>query len=117
MGMRIGGSIEDRLRASFKLFDRNHDGVLSRAELSELICLVDYHKQYYDHLCSGRILNNAGKIRLRNKAHKQSIDLVNKIFQVADTDNSNSIDIEEFVTGFVSNQDLLAVLNLFSPGM
>ena len=114
MGVRLGGSNEDRLRASFTLFDKNHDGTLSRSELEELISLVEFHKQYYEFLISGRILTNAGKLRLRKKVNKAAEDFVNKLFQKADEDHSNSIDIEEFVSIFAKETSTMAALNLFA---
>jgi Ca2+-binding EF-hand superfamily protein len=116
MGVRMGGSIEDRLRASFNMFDRNHDGELTRSELVEVISLVEFHKQYYEQLCTGRILNNAGKIRLREKTDKIATDTVNRLFQKADADNSNTINVDEFVAGFLQDSESMSVLNLFQKG-
>lgn len=116
MGIRMGGSAEDRLRASFRLFDKNGDGELSRSELTEVISLVEFHKQYYEYLVGGRILNNTGKVRLREKTDKSAEEIVNKFFNDADTDNSNSIDIEEFVAAFSKDPQSMSVLNLFSQG-
>jgi Ca2+-binding EF-hand superfamily protein len=115
MGLRLGGSNEDRLRASFALFDKNHDGHLSRSELHELISLVEFHKSYYECLVNGRLLTNAGKLRLRKKTNKAAEDFVNKLFAEADTDNSNSIEIEEFIAIFSKDSNTMAALNLFAP--
>ena len=112
----MGGSAEDRLRASFRLFDMNGDGELSRSELTEVISLVEFHKQYYEYLVGGRILNNTGKLRLRQKTDKAAEELVNNLFNDADTNNSNSIDIEEFTAAFSKDPNTLAVLNLFANG-
>lgn len=112
--MRMGGSAEDRLRASFKMFDKNNDGSLSRAELVELISLVEFHKHYYNYLKGGRILTSTGKIHLRQETDKVASAFVKQLFKLADTDNSGTIDIEEFVTGFMDNTDAMAAINLFA---
>ena len=114
MGVRLGGSNEDRLRASFGLFDKNHDGSLTRSELQELISLVQFHKQYYEFLVGGRILTNAGKLRLRKKVDKAAEDFINEMFSKADEDHSNTIDMEEFVSVFVKDSGTMAALNLFA---
>lgn len=116
MGLRMGGSAEDRMKASFKLFDKNGDGELSRDELTEVISLVEFHKQYYEFLVAGRILNNGGKVRLRQQTDKTATEFVNKFFNDADTNNSNSIDIDEFVTALSKDSKALATLNLFAQG-
>jgi len=114
MGMRLGGSAEDRLRASFKMFDKNSDGSLSRAELVELISLVQFHRRYYEYLKGGRILTNTGKIRLRQETDKAAVTFVKKLLSLADTDQNGAIDVEEFVTGFLADSDALAAINLFA---
>lgn len=114
MGMRLGGSAEDRLRASFKMFDKNNDGSLSRSELVELISLVQFHKRYYEYLKGGRILTNTGKIHLRQETDNAANTFVKKLITAADTDQNGSIDIEEFVSGFMADSHAMAAINLFA---
>lgn len=40
MGVTFGGTIDQKLRASFEIFDRNGDGSLSKDEVRQMLTMV-----------------------------------------------------------------------------
>lgn len=108
------GSVEDRLRASFKLFDKDQNGELSREELIDIVALVDFHKKVYEMLSHGNIPSTAMKLNVREATKKDAVKIVDALFSKADTDHSNSISLDEFVTAFAGDSKAQETINLFS---
>lgn len=86
--------------ASFHIFDTNNDGSLSRDELKLKIRAV---------LKGKRMAHNFSAMYSKI-LDKETDQVVDKIFDLIDTDKNGTIDVEEFVTGFAENAEVSELL-------
>jgi len=87
LSILLKGSLEDRLRWTFQVYDVNKDGVLSRGEVRDVTGAI------YD------LMGHPNGERLKSEANDQIIDRRAEIaFQKMDLDQDGVITLEEFIT-------------------
>eukprot|EP01107_Rhizomastix_libera_P017368 TRINITY_DN810_c0_g1_i1.p1 TRINITY_DN810_c0_g1~~TRINITY_DN810_c0_g1_i1.p1 ORF type:complete len:194 (-),score=45.56 TRINITY_DN810_c0_g1_i1:113-694(-) len=101
LGVTYGGSVDQKLRASFEMFDINGDGQLTRAEVREMFILIVKQKW-----------------KMQNPTHKGQPpamnaeelvvvdDIIGTVFDKVDLDKNGTLDVEEFITGFSKHPDV-----------
>jgi len=112
-GMTRAGTVEQRLGASFELFDENGDGVISQDEVRNILRLLVQQKmamarfQATGHKCC------ASSQKLDEKT-LASIDRVVAItFAKVDTDKNGTIDKDEFIQGFATHPEICSFFKQF----
>jgi len=87
LSILLKGSLEDRLRWTFQVYDVNKDGVLSRAEVRDVTAAV------YD------LMGHPNGERQKSEANDQMIDKRAELaFQKMDLDQDGVITLDEFLT-------------------
>lgn len=94
----LRGSVYERLRWTFKLYDVNGDGCISRAELSEIVVAV--------HELMGR---RAHQVEDDRKAREQ----VDRVFRKLDLNQDGVITIEEFMESCLKDDVITKSLQMF----
>jgi len=112
-GMTRAGTVEQRLGASFELFDENGDGVISQDEVRKILRLLVQQKmamarfQQTGHKCAA----STQKLDPKTLA---SIDRVVAItFAKVDTDKNGTIDKDEFIKGFATHPEICSFFKQF----
>ncbi|XP_031179476.1 guanylyl cyclase-activating protein 2-like [Sander lucioperca] len=77
----LRGKLEDKLRWSFKVYDRDGNGCLDRQEVRHLVKIINKIKRHND--------PDAGNIE----------DICDRIFNLVDKNNDSQISLEEFIEG------------------
>ncbi|TDH17393.1 hypothetical protein EPR50_G00008980 [Perca flavescens] len=77
----LRGKLEDKLRWSFKVYDRDGNGSLDRQEVRHLVKIINKIKRHND--------PTAGNID----------DICDRLFDLVDKNNDNQISLEEFIEG------------------
>jgi len=112
-GMTRAGSVEQRLAASFELFDENGDGVISKDEVRAILkmlvqqkmAIASFQKTGKKHSASSQVLDTKTLM---------SIDrVVDLTFAKVDTDHNGTIDKEEFVQGFATHPEICSFFKQF----
>lgn len=98
----LRGSVYERLRWTFKLYDLNGDGCISRNELSEIVHSV--------HELMGRRPNQIDDDR---KAREQ----VEKVFRKFDLNQDGVITIEEFLETCLKDEAITKSLQMFDTDL
>lgn len=98
----LRGSVYERLRWTFKLYDLNGDGCISRSELSEIVQSV--------HELMGRRPNQTDDDR---KAREQ----VEKVFRKFDLNQDGVITIEEFLETCLKDDTITKSLQMFDTDL
>lgn len=98
----LRGSVYERLRWTFKLYDLNGDGCISRSELGEIVQSV--------HELMGRRPNPADDDR---KAREQ----VEKVFRKFDLNQDGVITIEEFLETCLKDDTITKSLQMFDTDL
>ncbi|KAI8893716.1 hypothetical protein BC833DRAFT_607457 [Globomyces pollinis-pini] len=93
------GTIEERLKWSFKLFDLDEDGYISQAEM---LAIVD------------SIYRMVGQTNDLPDDEKTPTDRVEKVFRLMDLDQDGLLSLQEFVNGGQLDPTILNSLNLYS---
>lgn len=92
------------ISASFHAFDTNNDGTLSREELKPKIRAVLRKKE--------QLFNPSTSFLATLDVETDLV--VDYIFDLIDEDDSNSVDIKEFVVGFSKNKRVVTLLRELS---
>lgn len=98
----LRGSVYERLRWTFKLYDLNGDGCISRGELNEIVQSV--------HELMGRRPNQTDDDR---KAREQ----VEKVFRKFDLNQDGVITIEEFLETCLKDDTITKSLQMFDTDL
>ncbi|KAF7286212.1 hypothetical protein GWI33_006900 [Rhynchophorus ferrugineus] len=94
----LRGSVYERLRWTFKLYDINGDGCISRGELSEIVIAV--------HELMGR---RAHQVEEDRKAREQ----IDRVFRKLDLNQDGVITIEEFMESCLKDEVITRSLQMF----
>jgi len=98
MGLKNGGSTEQKLRGSFMLFDKDHSGSLERSEV--IGCFQAYYRANLYRKYVDLNKKKPKDIALPEAQKNEIANLVGELFDKLDVDKSGTIDIQEFVNGF-----------------
>lgn len=112
MGVTFGGTVNQKLRASFHIFDKDGNGSLSKDEVRDMLrmVIVQVMRAQY-RTAHGK---SASKSVTLDTAANAKIDaVVEEVFTRVDKDHSGSIDIDEFERGFAENPEMLAFFKQF----
>jgi len=91
----LKGTLEDRLRWTFQVYDVNKDGVLSRAEVREVTAAI------HD------LMGHPNGERQKSEANDQMIDRrAERAFQRMDIDQDGVITLEEFLTSCLEDKKM-----------
>ncbi|XP_034722715.1 guanylyl cyclase-activating protein 2-like [Etheostoma cragini] len=77
----LRGKLEDKLKWSFKVYDRDGNGGLDRQEVRQIVKIINKIKKHND--------PDAGNIE----------DICERIFDLVDKNNDRQISLEEFIEG------------------
>lgn len=97
----LRGSVYERLRWTFKLYDLNGDGCISRGELGEVISAV--------HELMGRNHHELDD--------KKARDQVDRVFKKLDLNQDGVITIEEFLEACLKDDIVTKSLQMFDTGL
>ncbi|KAH3763014.1 neuron-specific calcium-binding protein hippocalcin [Pelomyxa schiedti] len=84
------GTLEQKLEASFAVFDSDGNGYLTRSEIASILELIAKQQKVLDAAMKREITTS----------------LVPKIFAAVDTDHNEKIDKNEFIQGFKANPQI-----------
>jgi Ca2+-binding EF-hand superfamily protein len=105
MGAVYGNSVEQKLDASFKLFDANRDGMLSREELDNM--LTRTLRSWLSQASKKKVVEVPEEYKTKIK------QILDQIFETIDTDKNGYIDKDEFKRGFSEHPDICAFFKQF----
>ncbi|XP_047436389.1 guanylyl cyclase-activating protein 2-like [Mugil cephalus] len=91
----LRGRLEDKLKWSFKVYDRDGNGCLDRKEVKHIIKIINKIKKH----------NDPGATENVN-------DICDRIFQLVDKNKDSKISLEEFIEGAEKDPWLLDQLKL-----
>lgn len=109
MGVTFGGTVQQKLRASFAIFDKDGNGSLSKEEVRDMLRMVIQQVMRAQARDKSAVKGNL----LDDAANAKIDQVVEEVFDRVDTDRSGSIDINEFETGFSENPQMLAFFKQF----
>lgn len=98
----LRGSVYERLRWTFKLYDLNGDGCISRSELGEVVQAV--------HELMGRRPNQP-------EDDRKARDQVDRVFRKLDLNQDGVITIEEFLEACLKDDLVTRSLQMFDTGL
>jgi len=101
----LGTNIEEKLRASFTLYDVNGDNVLTREEVINTLSMFALQQYKKDHK-----IPLYRRIETSEDQKKKLKKLVDEVFRKCDKDKNGTLDMEEFVKGFSENQEVCKLL-------
>ena len=105
MGLSNGGSVEQKLRGSFMLFDKDHNGQLERDEV--ITCFQTLlHSSLYKRYVETHDGKKPKDLVLTDAQKTEISTVVGALFDTLDVDKSGTIDMDEFVNGFKTHPDL-----------
>ena len=81
MGVTHGGTIDQKLRASFDLFDKNGDGVLCKAEIREMFVSIVKQKRAAERFRATGIRTAAADEPVDAKALAAIDGVINTVFE------------------------------------
>lgn len=113
MGVLHWGSIEQKLKASFSLFDKNGDGQLSPKEINEMFVSMVKQKRAGELSEKTKTKVLTSTITLSEKDLDSINRVVLTVFEKVDTDKSGEIDYQEFITGFTTHPDICGFFKQF----
>eukprot|EP01090_Pellita_catalonica_P023412 TRINITY_DN9631_c0_g1_i1.p1 TRINITY_DN9631_c0_g1~~TRINITY_DN9631_c0_g1_i1.p1 ORF type:complete len:191 (+),score=58.24 TRINITY_DN9631_c0_g1_i1:61-633(+) len=99
MGVSFGGSVDEKLEASFNLFDEDGNGELDVDEVEKMLCMV-----MKSMLRRNSTTEDAAALSKKRK--KEIGRIVAEIFAKVDTDESGTIDLDEFKKGFKEQSEI-----------
>eukprot|EP01106_Pelomyxa_sp_JSP_P003020 TRINITY_DN1452_c0_g1_i6.p1 TRINITY_DN1452_c0_g1~~TRINITY_DN1452_c0_g1_i6.p1 ORF type:complete len:206 (-),score=69.10 TRINITY_DN1452_c0_g1_i6:110-673(-) len=103
MGVIHGASIDEKLNASFDMFDADGDGALSKEEITQMFVMMIRQKR--------KVQNLPETLDAKTMANvKKTVD---NVFSVVDTDKNGTISREEFTVGFKQRPDVCAFFRQF----
>ncbi|KAH3757406.1 hypothetical protein Pelo_10834 [Pelomyxa schiedti] len=107
MGVTHGGTIDQKLEASFHLFDKDTDGRVSRDDIKDMFIMTVKQKRV------ARTGGSSASVILDNAAMEAIDKVIDSIFTKLDTDNSGFLDLEEFIAGFTKYRDVCGFFKQF----
>ncbi|KAH3756045.1 hypothetical protein Pelo_12164 [Pelomyxa schiedti] len=107
MGVTHGGTLEQKLEASYQLFDKDGDGRVTRDEVREMFIMVVKQKRV------ARTGGSTASVVLDKTAMDAINQVVETIFTKVDTDRSGWLSKEEFMVGFTKNPDVCGFFKQF----
>eukprot|EP00727_Mastigamoeba_balamuthi_P007799 m51a1_g364 hypothetical protein (199) ;mRNA; r:601183-602152 len=113
MGVTHGGTIEQKLRASFGLFDKNGDGVLSKEEVREMFILIVKQKKTAQMLRQTGAKPHAKPEPIDAKGLAAIDGIINTVFDKVDKDHNGVLDIDEFLLGFSEHPEVCGFFKQF----
>eukprot|EP01122_Echinamoeba_exundans_P005205 TRINITY_DN15373_c0_g1_i1.p1 TRINITY_DN15373_c0_g1~~TRINITY_DN15373_c0_g1_i1.p1 ORF type:complete len:212 (+),score=73.56 TRINITY_DN15373_c0_g1_i1:38-637(+) len=113
MGVTFGGSMDQKLKASFEIFDRNGDGSLSKDEVRQMLTMVVRQVTRAQLKAKTKNVSGATPIEIDEAAAAKIEEILNQIFEKIDTDKSGSIDVNEFIKGFSEHPDICGFFKQF----
>eukprot|EP01106_Pelomyxa_sp_JSP_P000329 TRINITY_DN104_c0_g1_i2.p1 TRINITY_DN104_c0_g1~~TRINITY_DN104_c0_g1_i2.p1 ORF type:complete len:171 (+),score=42.28 TRINITY_DN104_c0_g1_i2:106-618(+) len=97
MGVAQGGTTEQKLEATFEVYDKNGDGTLSRDEIKDMVLTVVKTK--------------------RGAVDAKSLEAIDRtvatVFTVVDTDHNGVLDKAEFIKGFSEHPEVCGFFKQF----
>ncbi|XP_076011730.1 guanylate cyclase activator 1g [Genypterus blacodes] len=78
----LRGKLEDKLKWSFKVYDRDGNGCLDRKEVKHIVKIIAHIKKHNHPCFTGNI-----------------DDICDRIFELVDKNNDSQISLEEFIEG------------------
>lgn len=106
MGVTNFGTTEQKLKASFTLFDKNGDERLSKEEVKEMLVSVVKQRIALQHLNTTGKHISVDHVVIDTKDLDTIAKIVEEVFLKVDTDKSGFIDYEEFAAGFSDHPDV-----------
>ena len=103
LSMLLRGSIYEKLRWTFKLYDVNNDGCITRGELGEVITAV--------HELMGR------KRECREEEDRKAREQLDKVFRKLDLNQDGVITIEEFIESCLKDEVITRSLAMFDSAL
>ncbi|KAH3761242.1 hypothetical protein Pelo_6934 [Pelomyxa schiedti] len=113
MGVTHGGTLEQKLNASFELFDKNGDGVLSKEEIREMFVMIVKQKRTATNMRKSAGSAAASAVELDDKAMAAINSVINTVFDRIDVDRNGTIDRDEFLNGFAKHPDVCGFFKQF----
>ncbi|XP_045889426.1 guanylyl cyclase-activating protein 2-like [Micropterus dolomieu] len=96
----LRGKLEDKLKWSFKVYDRDGNGCLDRQEVKHIVKIIYKIKKHKEPSITGSIE-----------------DICDRIFELVDKNNDSQISLEEFIEGAEKDPWVLEQLQLdIGPG-
>eukprot|EP01107_Rhizomastix_libera_P004272 TRINITY_DN17307_c0_g1_i1.p1 TRINITY_DN17307_c0_g1~~TRINITY_DN17307_c0_g1_i1.p1 ORF type:complete len:194 (+),score=42.76 TRINITY_DN17307_c0_g1_i1:1-582(+) len=101
LGVTYGGSVDQKLRASFEMFDINNDGKLTQAEVREMFIMIVKQKWKMQNPTTKTAPPemNADELKVVD-------EIIQNVFAKVDTDKNGTLDMEEFTSGFSKHPDV-----------
>jgi len=112
-GMTRARTVEQRLGASFELFDENGDGVISQDEVRKILRLLVQQKMALARFQeTGRKCSASSQV-LDDKTLASIDRIVDLTFAKVDTDHNGTIDKDEFIQGFATHPEICSFFKQF----
>jgi len=112
MGVTHGGTLEQKLNASFELFDKDASGDLSRDEIKEMfVMIVKQKKRAASQKSPGGAATADVVLDAKSMAAIETV--INTVFDRIDADHSGTIDRTEFLDGFSKHPDVCGFFKQF----
>jgi len=112
-GMTRAGTPEQRLAASFDLFDENSDGVISKDEVRAILKMLVQQKMAIARFQQTGRKCSASSQSLDTKTLMSIDRIVDMTFAKVDTDKNGTIDKEEFIQGFATHPEICSFFKQF----
>mmetsp|Transcript_17911 Transcript_17911/g.19938 ORF Transcript_17911/g.19938 Transcript_17911/m.19938 type:complete len:203 (-) Transcript_17911:108-716(-) len=115
MGVAYGGTLEQKLKASFEVFDKDGDGELSKDEIRDIIVIIikQIERTRLREGSSNPYITGETPVTIDKDGQAKIEKMLNEVFDVVDTDGSGTIDEDEFITGFKKHGDVCEFFNQF----
>ncbi|XP_068438352.1 guanylyl cyclase-activating protein 2-like [Clinocottus analis] len=91
----LRGKLEDKLRWSFKVYDRDGNGCLDRQEVKHIVKIIHSIKKHHDPSVTGDVEA-----------------ICDRIFELVDKNNDSQISLEEFIDGAEKDSWVMEQLKL-----
>ena len=107
------GTPEQKLKASFDLFDANNDNYLSREEVKNVLVSIVKQKIITNKFQETGEHVSSSKITLSEKDMNTINNVIAKVFENVDTDKNDLIDFEEFNAGLQEHPEVCTFFKQF----